>query len=54
MYIIKVEKECGCFKKSIYKNKTNLIFDSKEDALKEAQLMQEFMNKSFCGKHILD
>jgi hypothetical protein len=49
MYQIKVEKECGCFKKSAYEN--NMSFESKDDALMQANLMQTHMNTKFCGKH---
>ncbi len=49
MYTIKVDKECGCFKKSAYKN--NMNFESKDDALLQANLMQTYMNTKFCGKH---
>ncbi|MCD4758077.1 MAG: hypothetical protein K8R39_07390 [Arcobacteraceae bacterium] len=49
MYTIKVEKECGCFKKSAYEN--NMSFESKDDALMQASLMQTHMNTKFCGKH---
>lgn len=49
MYIIKVDKECGCFKKSAYEN--NMSFSSKDDALMQANLMQTYMNSKFCRKH---
>jgi hypothetical protein len=49
MYTIKVDKECGCFKKSAYEN--NMSFESKDDALMQANLMQTHMNTKFCGKH---
>lgn len=49
MYTIKVDKECGCFKKSAYEN--NMGFESKDDALMQANLMQTHMNTKFCGKH---
>lgn len=49
MYTITVDKECGCFKKSPYDN--NLQFSSKDDALLQANLMQNHMNTKFCGKH---
>ena len=49
MYTIKVEKECGCFKKSAYEN--NMSFESKDDALLQANLMITHMNSKFCGKH---
>ncbi len=49
MYTIKIDKECGCFKKSTYEN--NMSFESKDDALMQANLMQTHMNTKFCGKH---
>jgi len=49
MYTIKVDKECGCFKKSAYEN--NMNFESKDDALLQANLMQTHMNTKFCEKH---
>ncbi len=49
MYTIKVEKECGCFKKSAYEN--NMQMENKDDALMQANLMTNYMNSKFCGKH---
>ncbi len=49
MFVLKVEKECGCFRKSNLEN--NRKFESKDDALIEAQHMSEIMNSEFCGKH---
>jgi hypothetical protein len=49
MYTIKVQKECGCFKKSPYEN--NMSFSSADDALLQAQLMTRHMNEKFCQKH---
>lgn len=49
MYTITVDKECGCFKRSAYEN--NMSFESKDDALMQANLMQTHMNTKFCGKH---
>lgn len=49
MHTIKVDKECGCFKKSAYEN--NMSFASKDDALMQANLMQTYMNTKFCGRH---
>ena len=50
MYTINIDKECGCFKKSAYKN--NMSFESKDDALIEARLMESYMNQKFCQKHL--
>ncbi len=49
MNTIIVDKECGCFKRSAYEN--NMSFDSKDDALMQANLMVNHMNTKFCGKH---
>jgi len=49
MFTINVDKECGCFKKSAYDN--NAEFNSKDDALIQAQLMVNHMNTKFCQKH---
>ncbi|MBU1667571.1 hypothetical protein KKC13_04075 [bacterium] len=49
MFTINVEKECGCFKKSPYDN--NMSFESKDDALIQAQTMVNHMNTKFCQKH---
>ena len=49
MFTINVDKECGCFKKSAYDN--NMEFNSKDDALLQAQSMVNHMNTKFCGKH---
>jgi hypothetical protein len=49
MYSVKVTKECGCFRKSDYKN--NQQFNSKDDALITALNMAKDMNQNFCQKH---
>lgn len=49
MFTINVEKECGCFKKSAYDN--NMSFESKDDALMQARLMESHMNQKFCQTH---
>lgn len=50
MTTVRMEKECGCFKKSSFKAIQE--FASKEEALKEAVAMCEDMNETFCQKHI--
>jgi len=50
MFKIHVEKECGCFKKSSYEN--DMAFESKDDALMQARLMESHMNQKFCQKHL--
>ena len=49
MYTIEMEKECGCFKKSNYENP--MRFEKKDDALMQARLMENYMNREFCQKH---
>ena len=49
MFSVKVEKECGCFRRS--ELESNISFDSKDDALTEAINMSNQMNDEFCGKH---
>ena len=50
MFTINVKKECGCFKKSDFQN--NKSFESKDEALMEARLMESHMNQKFCQKHM--
>ena len=52
MYTIRIEKECGCFKKSNLEN--NLTFENKEDALMKARVLECRMNQEFCMKHYFD
>ncbi|MEA3513230.1 MAG: hypothetical protein U9R37_06475 [Campylobacterota bacterium] len=49
MYIINVEKECGCFKKSSFKN--DIKFKLESDAIIASNKMVDDMNNNFCGKH---
>ena len=49
MFTVKIEKECGCFKKSDFTN--NMEFASKDDALIQALNMAKEMNQDFCQKH---
>ncbi len=49
MVTIEMQKECGCFKKSNYENLTR--FETKEDAMSQARLMENYMNREFCKKH---
>ena len=49
MITLKMEKQCGCFKKSDFKEEQT--FASKEEALKDALAMCEDMNETFCQKH---
>ncbi len=49
MYTVKIEKECGCFKRSGMKSVK--AFDNKDDAMMEAREWAEEMNETFCQKH---
>jgi len=49
MFTISVDKECGCFKRSMYEN--NQSFHDKDTALIEATTMLRTMNEDFCQKH---
>ena len=49
MFTVKMEKECGCFKRSDYEGVQT--FASKDDALIEATEMANEMNETFCKKH---
>ncbi len=49
MFTINIDKECGCFKRSMYENNQN--FHSKDSALIEAQSMVRTTNEDFCQKH---
>ncbi len=49
MFSVKVEKECGCFRRSDLEN--NINFESKDEALSTALSMTNQMNDEFCGKH---
>ncbi len=49
MFNVKMEKECGCFKRSGMESiKT---FENKDDAMIEAAAWAEEMNETFCQKH---
>ena len=49
MYEVKVLNQCGCFKRSGMKSE--LEFESKDDALMKAQSMVGKMRESFCANH---
>jgi hypothetical protein len=49
MFNVKIEKECGCFKRSGMP--TIKAFDNKDDALIEAGEWSDEMNETFCKKH---
>ena len=52
MFTIEIEKECGCFKKSGFEN--NTTFETKEEALMRAKVMECLMNQEFCFKHYFE
>jgi hypothetical protein len=52
MYKIRMEKECGCFKKSGMPSV--LEFESKEDAVMRAKVLECKMNQEFCFKHYFE
>jgi hypothetical protein len=37
MYVIEIEKECGCFKKGGFTN--NMTFETREDMINKARVM---------------
>jgi len=49
MITVKMEKICGCFKRSEYASAKT--FESKDDALLYAQELCADMNETFCQKH---
>lgn len=49
MYTVTMEKQCGCFKRSEFSPVQS--FESKDDALIQAQEMASDMNETFCQKH---
>ncbi len=49
MYNVRMEKECGCFKRSGMESVKT--FDNKDDALVEATEWAAEMNETFCQKH---
>ena len=52
MYTIEIEKECSCFKKSGFEN--NLTFETREDMINKARVMECRMNQEFCMKHFFE
>lgn len=50
MFTINMEKECGCFKKSMYQN--GMTFETQAKAREEANLMISYMNQRFCQTHL--
>lgn len=52
MYTVQMEEECECFLKSEYSN--NVIFNTQKEAYNYANIVAEFMNEEFCGKHTFE
>jgi hypothetical protein len=52
MYKIRMEKECGCFKKSGMPSV--LEFEDKADAIMKAKVLECKMNQEFCFKHYFE
>jgi hypothetical protein len=52
MYTIVMEKECGCFKKSGLGN--NMMFESREDMINKARVLECRMNQEFCMTHFFE
>jgi len=50
MFVVQMEQECPCFKKSEYQN--NVMFETQKDAYNYAKVVAEFMNEEFCGTHM--
>jgi hypothetical protein len=49
MFNVKMEKECGCFKRSGMESVKT--FENKDEAMIEATQWAEEMNETFCKKH---
>ena len=52
MYTIEIEKECRCIKESGMDQ--NLSFDSREDMINKARVMECLMNQNFCMTHFFE
>ncbi|MEN8303064.1 MAG: hypothetical protein ABFQ64_03200 [Campylobacterota bacterium] len=50
MYLVEMEYECGCFKKSEYSSEKS--FETQKDAYNYANILAELMNEEFCTKHL--
>lgn len=50
MFKIILDKECGCFRRSSFKN--NIEFSSKDEAFEKSLEMVKIMNEDFCDKHV--
>ncbi|MDA7818492.1 hypothetical protein N9A28_09910 [Sulfurimonas sp.] len=52
MYKIEIEKECSCFKKSGFEN--NMTFETREDMINKARVLECLMNQQFCMTHFFE
>jgi hypothetical protein len=52
MYVIEIEKECSCFKKGNFTN--NMTFETREDMINKARVMECLMNQQFCMTHFFE
>lgn len=52
MYKIEIEKECSCFKKSGHEN--NMTFETREDMINKARVLECLMNQQFCMTHFFE
>lgn len=52
MYTIEMEKECSCFLKSDFDS--NMTFDTREDMINKARVIECLMNQQFCMKHFFE
>ncbi|NOR55854.1 MAG: hypothetical protein GQ531_06570 [Sulfurovum sp.] len=52
MYTIEIEKMCRCAKESGMEQ--NLTFDSREDMINKARVMECLMNQNFCMTHFFE
>jgi len=50
MYVVEMEHECGCFKKSEYASEKS--FGTQKDAYNYANILAELMNEEFCSTHL--
>lgn len=52
MYTIEIEKECSCVKKSDFDK--NMTFETREDMINKARVMECLMNQQFCMTHFFE
>ncbi len=52
MYRIEIENECSCFEKSNFEN--NMTFETRQDMLNKARVLECRMNQEFCMTHFFE